>query len=57
MAGTKKAEQGMTARQPVVAMTQEMYDWIEERAYKTKKSRADVVREAIELLMKQEQAS
>lgn len=50
MAGTKKSQDGLTARMPVIAMTQEMYEWIESQADKTRKSRADIVREAIELL-------
>lgn len=53
MAGTSKPKDSKTSRMPVTAMTPEMYAWIEQRAKETETSRGDVIREAVELLMKQ----
>lgn len=48
MPNIKKAKDGLTSRMPVIAMTPEMFNWIEKRAEKLGKSRADIVREAVE---------
>lgn len=48
----KPDSESLRRRMPVIAMSDEMFEWVEARARELEVSRADVVRTAIEKEMK-----